>query len=124
MYGAPLPAPTDDGGRSSKFSGGLGTFAGGYLITASIAIARDDEDPDAKLGLIPVLGPILWTASDEGDWGDDGWDWLGALSTFVQGAGVYGMIAGWDDRKSNPRTVQITPAAGRGMAYVSLGGRF
>ena len=84
--------------------------------------ARDD----AKLGLIPVVGPILWTASDEGDWGDDGYDWLGGISAFVQAAGVYGMIAGKldDDDKKKPNTVHITPAAGRGMAYVSVGGRF
>ena len=126
VYQQPLPPPTDGMPRASKFSAGLGTFAGAYLITASIAIARDDEDDDAKLGLVPVLGPILWTASDEGDWGDDGYDWLGALSAFVQGAGAYGMIAGKldDDNKPAAKTVRITPSAGRGMAYVIVGGRF
>jgi hypothetical protein len=125
MYQAPLPPPADFGEpRTSKFAGGLGVFLGTYLITASIAIARDDEDDDAKLGLIPVLGPILWTASDEGDWGDDGWDWLGAVSAFVQGAGVYGMLAGKGSEPKKQRAVHITPAAGHGMAYVSVGGRF
>jgi hypothetical protein len=121
----PVDAVEKKPDRPSKAKAGLGVFLGAYLVTAFIGRARSDKDPDAKLAYLPIIGPVLWTASDEDKFGSDGYDWLAMLSTFAQGAAVYGMIDGLgSDPKPEPKKVTVTPVSRRGYGGIAIVGRF
>ena len=114
---------TDDG--PSKGKAGFGVFISAYLITAFIGRARSDKDPDAKLSYIPIVGPIMWTATDDDKFGSDGYDWLAMFSTFAQGAGIYGMIDSLGNTKKDPpKKVTITPVTRHGYGGVAIMGSF
>lgn len=68
---------------------------------------------------IPIAGPILWTASDEDNFGNDGWDWLAIVSTFCQGAGVYG--AG-SKPSSSQKKITVVPDSGRNYGGITFSG--
>jgi hypothetical protein len=124
----PQPLPVRDAvevkpSGPSKAKAGFGIFISAYLITAFVARARSDDDPDSKLGYLPILGPVLWTATDEDKFGNDGWDWLALFSTFCQGAGVYGMIDGLGDTKTPPPK-KVTITSGRNYGGISFSGTF
>lgn len=109
----------------SKGKAGFGVFISAYLITAFIGRARSDKDPDAKLSYIPIVGPILWTATDEDKFGSDGYDWLALFSTFAQGAGVYGMIDSLGSSKPDTKPkVTVTPVSRRDYGGISVMGTF
>jgi hypothetical protein len=92
----PAMGPTAEGGPIvSKRTAGLSVFVGTYLLTASIAAARVDDDDDAKTGLIPVLGPVVWaTRNDDDKFGSDGWDYLAMMSTGIQVLGLFQVLTG------------------------------
>ena len=121
----PVDAVEKKPDRPSKGKAGFGVFLGAYLVTAFIGRARSDKDPDAKRSYIPIVGPILWTATDEDKFGSDGYDWLAMLSTFAQGAGVYGMIDSLgNDPKPDPKKITITPVSRRGYGGIAIVGSF
>lgn len=109
----------------SKVKGGLGIFLSAYLITAFVARARSETDHDAKLGYIPIAGPILWTATDDDKFGNDGWDWLAMFSTLCQVGGVDGMIDGLGDKpSSSQKKVTVAPVSSRNYGGIAISGTF
>jgi hypothetical protein len=120
-YAAP---PPEDGGNVRRKAQGWGTFALAYGTTALIALGRRDDDPDAMLGLIPIAGPILWTTTDEDEWGKDGWDWLAILSALAQIGGVAGIVQSMGDPPRRSNAMTIAPVTGRQFGGIVLGGRF
>jgi hypothetical protein len=117
-----MPPPAEEEPRSR--AAGFSMFFMSYGLTALIAYTRTDNDPDAHLGYIPVIGPIIWTASDEGKWGEDGWDWLGALSMLSQGMGVYGMVAGIPEKKRRRGLFGVAPVRTSTFRGVAVSGTF
>jgi hypothetical protein len=100
-------------------------FAMGYFIVAPIALAKMDNDDDASSGLIPVVGPLIWTMNNDSDDAfEDGWDWLAATDTLIQGLGIYLVITGGKDSSGNTKTVRLTPMTGRGTHGFAIGGSF
>ena len=130
-YAAPPPPPpaapvseSNDIFSKRRRAAGFAYFGAAYFITAPIALARMDNDNSAKLGLIPVVGPLAWSlAEDEDDAFEDGWDWLGALDTMVQGLGVYLILTGGDG-STKQQTVRLVPMSGRGQHGFAIGGSF
>lgn len=108
-------AITPEGGSpKARRAASIGVAAGTYLLTTSIAFARMKEDDDAGYALVPVVGPILWTAKNDGDdFLEDGWDWLALGSATIQAAGLLGAFSG--TRTRDHALVQITPT-GRGLS--------
>lgn len=103
--------------------GGL-YFGVSYLTTVAIALAKRDDDPDAVGGLVPVVGPLLWTlTNDDNDAFEDGWDWLAALDTLMQGMGLYLMVTGTELR-GNKKTVRLHPMTGRNQHGFAISGAF
>ena len=125
MYTPPPPPPAPEPARKpgNKRMGGIATFGVWYGLTAMIAAARDDNDSSARAGFVPVIGPILWTVSnDEDDFLEDGWDWLAVTDTLVQGIGVYWIITGGQDSSSTK--VSLTPVTRRNFHGFAVGGSF
>ena len=118
---APPPPQPEDGGRTA-FGRGLGIAYFGifYGITALAASAKTDDDDTAKLGFIPVAGPVLWAFSkDEDDVGEDGWDWLAATSTLVQGIGLYvALTGGKDESKRGAKVTAVSTKSYSGLAVI------
>jgi len=128
MMMPPTPMATED--PLNQTLAGIVCFGSFYGMTAIIAASRDDDDPDAKAGYIPVIGPLIWTASDAGDWGEDGYDWLALGSAVFQAGGIAGMIKGLagdhDAAKtaSTSSTLTLQPVSTPTYAGFSLGGVF
>ena len=127
QYAPPQPmAPPSEGQSDGKATGrvaGFLYFGVSYGITAMVASAKVDDDPTAKAGYIPVVGPIMWAfADDEDDVGEDGWDWLAALGTLTQGLGVYMIITGETGAKSSK--VKVSAVSTKHYSGLAIGGRF
>jgi hypothetical protein len=126
MYSPPTPAPSEPTGRTGQnLMAGILSFGLFYGITVAVARNRSDEDPDADLGYIPIVGPILWTAADEGKWGEDGYDWLAALATLGQASAIFLMFKpdSWNNKKKKG-WFSISPTGGPSYAGVFARGRF
>jgi hypothetical protein len=129
-YAAPPPPPAapvaedNDVFSKRRRAAGFAYLGAAYFITAPIALARMDNDSNAKLGLIPVVGPLAWPlADDEDDAFEDGWDWLGAFDAAIQGLGLYLIITG-DSGSTKQQTVRLVPMSGRGQHGFAIGGSF
>lgn len=95
----------------------------GYFIVAPIALARRDNDSTAAAGLIPIVGPLIWTiGEDEDDAFEDGWDWLAGLDCLIQAGGLYLVLTGGSSKKK--QQVTLSPMAGRGSHGVAISGSF
>lgn len=122
MY-TPPPAPEAAGTKRNKRLGGIVNFCLWYGVTAMIATVRVDDDRSARLGYVPVLGPLLWSVpNDEDGFLEDGWDWLAVLDTTMQGISAWWILTGGEDRA--PRKVTLTPVTRRNFHGIALGGSF
>ncbi len=94
----------------------------GYFIVAPIALARRDNDSSASAGLIPVVGPLIWTLSnDDDDAFEDGWDWLAGTDCLIQTFGIYLVLTGGQQKKN---AVTLSPMRGRGTHGLAVSGSF
>ena len=119
----PIRDDKDPLARNPRVAGWV-WFGAAYLITVPIALARSDNDSSANAGLIPVVGPLIWTLSgDDNDAFEDGWDWLAAADGLIQGLGLYLIISGGKD-SSTQQTVRLVPVSGRGQHGFAIGGTF
>ncbi len=126
-YAPPPAAPADDRNfiQRNRRAAGWMYLGSMYLLTAGIALARTDNDSDAKTGLIPVVGPMIWAGiNDEDKLFEDGWDWLAAGDTLMQGLGVYLILTGGDQGGPGQPQYTLAPLARNGAHGVSLSGRF
>jgi hypothetical protein len=115
------PPATENPYPSKTFGRGLGIayFAISYGVVVLAASAKSDEDDSARTGYIPLVGPILWAwTDDEDDVGEDGWDWIAAVGTITQGAGLYLALTGGERKKSGPRLTAVSTKRYSGLAVV------
>jgi hypothetical protein len=126
----PGPPPAPPSAESTEPSGysrrkaGIAYFAMSWGLTAVIASARSDNDPDARLGFIPILGPLGWTlANDEDDFGEDGWDWLAIFDSAIQAGGIYWMVVG-GRFGGRDKPVVVSPISRRSFHGVAISGSF
>jgi hypothetical protein len=126
-YAPPAPMmPSDDRNfiQRNRRAAGWAYLGSMYLLTAGIALARRDSDSDATTGLIPVVGPMIWAGiNDEDKLMEDGWDWLAATDTLMQGIGVYLILTGDQDEPGQPKYT-LAPLARNGAHGLSFSGRF
>lgn len=109
------PAESDSSGMTRGL--GLVYFGISYGVVALAASAKADDDDSAKAGFIPIVGPILWAwTDDEDDLGEDGWDWLAAVGTIAQGAGLYAALVGGKSSSSKPRLTAVSSKRFSGLA--------
>jgi hypothetical protein len=114
-------APESQSSNSIVMNHGFRTAAGTYLLTAIIALSRTKEDDDAKLGFIPIAGPILWTTkNDEDGFLKDGWDYLALGSTIGQVGGVFLMMT--NKGSSNRGIISVAPTASQHYGGLSVAG--
>jgi hypothetical protein len=70
-----------------------------------------------------VVGPPIWTMShDEDDPFEDGWDWLAATDTLIQGFGVYLILKGGSAPRGNQ--VTVSPLGRHGAHGLAISGSF
>lgn len=130
MVYAPPPPPVAQPVSEDKEKDRIGRKAGwfyfgsAYVLTAAIALAKRDNDSDASAGLIPIIGPVIWAGvNDDDDFFEDGWDWLAGFDMLIQGAGVYLILTGGDN-KTNTNAVTLSPLSRQGAHGVVLSGSF
>jgi hypothetical protein len=121
MQAAPMPPPPESSGGLPRFNKGAVTFFGTYAITGIIALGRMEKDDDAKLGLIPLVGPVLWTRTDDDKYFSDGYDWLAVLSTGCQAIGIVQWLT---SRQTVSPGVNIVTVGTKTFSGVSLSGQW
>lgn len=118
----PLAPPTDERKEMGGRAAGAYFFALSYGITILAASAKVDDDKSARAGYIPVVGPIMWAfGDDEDDIGEDGWDWLAAGGTLIQGMGAYLLITGGNVKSTKVKVTAVTTKHYGGLV---VGGSF
>jgi hypothetical protein len=119
---APPPDPEANETSSATYRiAGIAYFGTSYLVTSIAASAKRDNDETAKLGFIPVAGPVLWAFSkDDDDVGEDGWDWLAIGGSLMQLGGIYWAIDGKSSTKK--AKVAVTPVTSHDFAGLVVGG--
>jgi hypothetical protein len=113
----------DEAREDNRVRNALAGFAVFYGLAALIALARLDDDEDARYGFIPVAGPMIWAATDDDDFFEDGWDWLATLSTLSQLSIVGAFMKGDDRGTQAPKTgmtmtVMSAPGGGGGLSVM------
>jgi hypothetical protein len=119
---APPPDPEANEPSAATYRiAGIAYFGTSYLVTSIAASAKRDNDETAKLGFIPVAGPVLWAFSkDDDDVGEDGWDWLAIGGSLMQLGGIYWAIDGKSSTKK--AKVAVTPVTSHQFAGLVVGG--
>ena len=98
--GQPVPPGYHIEARPNRalIGGGAGLFGGFYLLSVLIG-AGTIGSPGAGFNFVPVVGPVIWAASNQCGYYSSGLCGLGyvwgALDTIAQAAGVAMFIAGF-----------------------------
>lgn len=111
---APPPAtPRDSVSRKELIQGSVlfGLTWGGAVLIGSVAGPNDSA---AYWLILPLAGPVVWSAETDCDWKDcrEGLITLGVGWGLVQLGSLIVMIAGFTERSASQQTVRVGPMIG------------